>query len=138
MSERLKPCPLCDAKAYANTIVRERWEGRCGVYVSCTRKSCKLAGRVFATRALAIAAWNRRAADPVTAQLAEALRDARCPHYYCEDTWYSCPLAEDGCSNDSAGHECDCGADRINGIIDAALAAYDALHAGEEKEELNG
>lgn len=35
-------------------------------------------------------------------------------HYYCEDSWYSCPLAEDGCANDSKGKECDCGADATN------------------------
>ena len=29
-------------------------------------------------------------------------------HYSCEDNWYSCPLSEDGCSNDLAGNECNC------------------------------
>ena len=29
-------------------------------------------------------------------------------HYNCEDSWYSCPLSEDGCSNDQAGSECNC------------------------------
>ena len=31
-------------------------------------------------------------------------------HYYCEDSWYSCPKAEDGCANEGAGKECNCGA----------------------------
>ena len=30
------------------------------------------------------------------------------PHYNCEDSWYSCPLSEDGCYNDAAGNECNC------------------------------
>ena len=29
-------------------------------------------------------------------------------HYYCEDSWYSCPLAQGGCCNDSKLYECDC------------------------------
>jgi len=29
-------------------------------------------------------------------------------HYNCEDSWYSCPLSEDGCYNDAAGNECNC------------------------------
>lgn len=32
-------------------------------------------------------------------------------HYYCEDRWYSCPKAEDGCADDRKGPECDCGAE---------------------------
>lgn len=30
-------------------------------------------------------------------------------HYECEDSWYSCPLSEDGCAND-ANTECNCDA----------------------------
>lgn len=40
------------------------------------------------------------------------------PHYYCEDSWYSCPLAEDGCANDSKEQKCDCGADDINEALE--------------------
>ena len=44
-------------------------------------------------------------------------------HYYCEDCWYSCPKAEDGCCNDLIDkNKCNCGADEINVAIDAALA----------------
>jgi hypothetical protein len=33
-------------------------------------------------------------------------------HYSCEDNWYSCPLAEDGCIDDSKkGKGCQCGRD---------------------------
>ena len=36
-------------------------------------------------------------------------------HYYCEDSWYSCPLAEDGCGNDALDkNTCYCGADEKN------------------------
>lgn len=32
-------------------------------------------------------------------------------HYYCEDSWYSCPLVEDGCADDSQDEGiCNCGA----------------------------
>lgn len=30
-------------------------------------------------------------------------------HYSCEDTWYSCPKSGEGCANEAAGTECDCG-----------------------------
>lgn len=36
-------------------------------------------------------------------------------HYYCEDSWYSCPKAEDGCANEwIEKDECNCGADEHN------------------------
>jgi hypothetical protein len=36
-------------------------------------------------------------------------------HYYCEDSWYSCPLAADGCANDSIDKtKCNCYADEHN------------------------
>ena len=35
-------------------------------------------------------------------------------HYYCEDGWYSCPKAEEGCANDMEGDECNCGAETYN------------------------
>lgn len=47
---------------------------------------------------------------------------AKRSHYYCEDSWYSCPKAEDGCANDSRGSECDCGADEHNAEVDALMA----------------
>ena len=37
-------------------------------------------------------------------------------HYYCEDSWYSCPKATDGCSQDNDG-ECTCGADDHNAEV---------------------
>jgi len=35
-------------------------------------------------------------------------------HYYCDDRWYSCPKAPEGCADDSQGDECNCGADKHN------------------------
>jgi hypothetical protein len=43
-------------------------------------------------------------------------------HHYCEDSWYSCPLAEDGCA-DERETGCNCGADAYNKEIDAILSA---------------
>ena len=37
-------------------------------------------------------------------------------HYYCEDSWYSCPKAEDGCAQDNDG-ECNCGTDNHNAEV---------------------
>lgn len=56
-------------------------------------------------------------------ELAAVLREyGRRSHTYCEDSWYSCPKAEDGCADDRRGPECDCGADEHNAKIDALLA----------------
>jgi len=63
----------------------------------------------------------------------EALKNNRRTHYYCEDTWYSCPKHEDGCANDSEGDECNCGADKANAGIDQAITAIKA--ALEAKDE---
>ena len=39
-------------------------------------------------------------------------------HYYCDDCWYSCPLAEDGCCDDNAGTDCNCGRDeKVNEVL---------------------
>jgi len=43
-------------------------------------------------------------------------------HYYCEDSWYSCPKAEGGCADESKGDNCNCGADAHNEAVAAALA----------------
>lgn len=48
-------------------------------------------------------------------EIIEAIKKlAHKAHYYCEDSWYSCPLAEDGCANDSIEQKCRCGADAAN------------------------
>ena len=55
------------------------------------------------------------------ARLREALSRCKRGHYYCEDSWYSCPLAEGGCADDSKAAVCDCGAEAFNAEIDAML-----------------
>ena len=56
-------------------------------------------------------------------QMRRALESVKQRHYVNDDdSWYSCP-ASGLCSNDSAGTDCNCGADRANSIIEAALAA---------------
>lgn len=50
-------------------------------------------------------------------------------HSYCEDSWYSCPLSEEGCAN-VYETECNCNqAEReaAKRNIDALLAAVDRL-----------
>ena len=62
-------------------------------------------------------------------QALEALEASRRSHYYCEDTWYSCPKHEDGCSNEMEGDECNCGADEANEKIDQSITALRAALA---------
>jgi len=33
-------------------------------------------------------------------------------HHECDDCWYSCPKASDGCCDESVSDECNCGAER--------------------------
>lgn len=35
-------------------------------------------------------------------------------HYYCDDSWYSCPKAEGGCADDDQGDECNCFVEQHN------------------------
>ena len=44
-------------------------------------------------------------------------------HYYCPDSWYTCPKHPDGCCNDDAGEECNCGVEQWNAQIEVLLAA---------------
>jgi hypothetical protein len=59
-------------------------------------------------------------------QALEALKSNKRSHYYCEDTWYSCPKHEEGCANKLEGDECICGADEVNKVLDAAIADLEA------------
>ena len=61
----------------------------------------------------------------------EMLQKSKKSHYYCEDSWYSCPLAEGGCCDDSRPNECNCDADKFNASIDEALNRITALDKGE-------
>jgi len=71
----------------------------------------------------------------VLKQALEALDNNRQTHYYCEDTWYSCPKHEQGCANDSERDECNCGADEANIEIDAATTALRQAIAELESQE---
>jgi len=55
----------------------------------------------------------------------EALQESKYAQRYCEDSWYSCPKAEDGCSNETEGTDCNCGADVWNAQIDLLLKALE-------------
>jgi hypothetical protein len=55
------------------------------------------------------------------------LKKNRQQHYHCEDSWYSCPKHEEGCANEDAGNECNCGADSANIEIDAAIATIEQV-----------
>jgi hypothetical protein len=47
---------------------------------------------------------------------------AHCSHFWVDgDNWYSCPKAPDGCANDAAGTECNCGADEHNAKVDKII-----------------
>jgi len=69
----------------------------------------------------------REAGEHVTARIAELeaaqkealslLPELERGHYYCDDCWYSCPKAVDGCCDESRGDECDCGADDYNALL---------------------
>lgn len=58
-------------------------------------------------------------------------------HYRCDgDSWYSCPMAEDGCSNDETEQECKCG--RWNKITTIAVEVYNKLvEKNRESDEKN-
>jgi len=67
----------------------------------------------------------------LVAEMRDKLATTKQHHYYCEDGWYSCPLAEDGCYNEAIPKdECQCGADKFNATIDDALTKADALLSG--------
>ena len=50
------------------------------------------------------------------------LEKLRIDHTDCEDGWYSCPKAKNGCLDDRAGDACNCGADEHNAILDGVIA----------------
>jgi hypothetical protein len=64
----------------------------------------------------------------------KVLESSRMSHHYCEDSWYSCPKAEGGCSNDEVGEDCNCGADEHNGNIENLLSTYPESESGKESD----
>lgn len=84
-------------------------------------------GRLYTPDGNYFGNWVRRAeVDALldeTERLRAALLKAKRSHYYCEDSWYSCPQAEDGCADDRRrGKPCDCGADTFNAEVDRVLS----------------
>jgi len=116
MSE-LKPCPFCGRQPYES-----------GGYVSCHTELC-LANADYHEPAIGpITDWNTRPIeDALNARIAEleaAQKEALLllpvlerGHYYCDDCWYSCPKAVDGCCDERQGDECNCGADDYNALL---------------------
>ena len=48
-------------------------------------------------------------------------------HYYCEDSWYSCPQSPEGSCNEAKGKNCDCGySDRLQLTTSKLREAYAA------------
>ena len=60
---------------------------------------------------------------------------AKREHCYCEDSWYSCPKATDGCADDYQGSDCNCGADAHNAKVDALVAALAEPEPEEPTDE---
>ena len=56
------------------------------------------------------------------ASIITRLKGLRRSHYYCDDSWYSCPKHPEGCANDAQGDECNCGADAHNVVLDSVIA----------------
>ena len=69
-------------------------------------------------------------------QAITTLLNHRWEHYGCEDAWYSCPKHKDGCYNELAGDECNCGADKANLQIDLAIAELNQAIREAEKEQV--
>jgi len=133
----LKPCPFCDTKLIlddsSNFLGNALWR------VNCENGECVMNKWDYKTQDEAIKAANTRATSDHTEVLKmamDALNRMKRPHNYCEDSFYSCPKASEGCSDPryENSDECNCGADEANSIADKVLAAIDAA-LGEQKEE---
>ena len=49
-------------------------------------------------------------------------------HYYCDDCFYSCPLAIDGCCNDAFDdNKCNCGANKHNEEVRSTIQRITSL-----------
>lgn len=78
---------------------------------------------VRAMRGAIVAAYKRgESARPEGGEIVAFLKEAKRGHYYCEDCWYSCPKAPEGCCDDQKPKNvCDCGADEWNAKVDAMI-----------------
>jgi hypothetical protein len=66
--------------------------------------------------------------------LRAALLKAKREHYYCDDSWYTCPMHPEGTANDEKPKECDCGADKFNAEIDRLLLETSQVRRGAEHD----
>ena len=57
-------------------------------------------------------------------------------HYYCDDCWYSCPKAEDGCCDEAKGDECTCGAEEKHKEVWSFILKSYKLGKKEEREKI--
>jgi hypothetical protein len=90
---------------------------------------CPECGKVFEICPLCQNKLLKKPSQPLytlLVEIREFLEKSRQPHYYCEDSWYSCPKAEDGCANDKIT-ECNCGADEYNAKLDIILQKINKL-----------
>ena len=60
--------------------------------------------------------------------LRELVEELRPKHYWCDDSFYSCPCAPDFYDNVDPDAKCNCKADAVNAKVDAAL---DGIGKGE-------
>ena len=75
--------------------------------------------------------------DERQAERERMAREALGGHYTCEDCWYSCPLSEDGCCDDSVPkHECTCGLDQKVQRVVPLLKATEAAVLEELANEM--
>ena len=60
--------------------------------------------------------------EDIKLNIIQELENLKIGHYYCDDSWYSCPLSSEGCADDSIPQdECNCGASEYNERIDKII-----------------
>ena len=61
--------------------------------------------------------------------------DEYIPHSYCEDAWYSCPLAPEGCCDSSKDkNKCYCGAEDCRNKLETEIKKIFLKWIGEDEE----
>jgi hypothetical protein len=78
------------------------------IHQECSEKPIAMVYREYETDALLIS----QAPD-----MLEALIKSIRKHTICDDSWYSCPLSEEGSIDESKGDKCLCGADDWNNYV---------------------
>jgi len=65
---------------------------------------------------------GERSQPEVPALIRDLGRLATRSHYHCDDPWYSCPKAPDGCADERRGNTCTCQADTHNEQVEKILS----------------